>query len=168
MWKKVETRAVSGGAVIIFGVAVLFFLRNDAMQDLSIRFAGSTNSVAGVPIANFVISNAAPHVLFVSKTGTLQERQGHQWIDRRSTNVGVIALMPTETLVVSVAKPTNCEAWRIWMVSGKPRTSWMWRRIGNAYNKQPFQFEPLSYFLLAPVLRQNVTYSEQIRSSTTN
>jgi hypothetical protein len=72
MWKKVKTRVVSGG-VIIFGVAVLFFLRRDAMQSLSISYGGITNTVAGGPIANFVISNAAPHLLFVSKSGTFKK-----------------------------------------------------------------------------------------------
>jgi hypothetical protein len=161
-WIKVKAWTKSVGAMSLFTFAVLFFLQRDPEHDLSIVFAGYTNSATGVPIGNFVISNAAPRVLFVSKNCTLQKKQTYEWRDLASTNMGVIALLPKQTFVVRVSKPTNCEAWRISMNSGRPRTSLLWRRIGNAYQRQRFRFEPLSYLLLAPVLSKTLTYSEEI------
>jgi hypothetical protein len=164
MWKKVKIWPVGVGAISTFVFSAFFFLGRGPGRDLSITFAGYTNSAAGVPSASFVVSNAAPGVLFVSKTGIVQVKEADEWKDMPSTNTGVLPLLPKQTFIVTISRPRDCEAWRIFMTSGRPRTSLILRRIGTAYQQQPFQFEPLSYLLLAPVLGKSITYGEELRN----
>jgi hypothetical protein len=161
MWKKFKLGPIAACALIIFAVAALCFIRSSSRRDLSIVFIGYTNSATGVPTANFSVSNLASRVLFVSKTGTVQLKIADEWKDWAPTNTGVIALLPDQTLFVTVARPTNGEAWRISMFSGRPRTSSASQWIRNVYRQQPFQFQPLSYLVLSPVLRHTATYSEE-------
>jgi hypothetical protein len=161
MSKKVKAGPITACAMSIFALAALLLFGSGPRGDLSIVFAGYANSATGVPSANFIVSNAASRVLFVSRTGIVQQKNADEWKNGTTTNRGVSALLPNQTFIVTISRPTNCEAWRIFLTSGRPRGSFR-RRIGSIYEQQPLKFEPLSYLLLSPVLRHTITYSEEI------
>lgn len=160
-----QTKAVRGliGALIIIALSTVIFVTKTSKPDLMVAFTGYTNSATGVLSANFIVSNIAGQVVYVSEKGFVQRKERGEWIQTGQTNSRVIGLQPGEAFVVNVLKPTNCEAWRIFLTSGRPRSSVM-RRIGNLYERQPFQFQPLSYLILAPVLRQTVNYGGEIQN----
>jgi hypothetical protein len=93
----------------------------------------------------------------------MQEKECGVWRENVSTQSRVIALIPNETFIVSVPKPTDCESWRVFLQSGRPRSSFT-RGIGKIYERQPFRCEPLTYLLLAPVLGKKLSYSEEIKN----
>jgi hypothetical protein len=163
MWKQTKAKRGAIGVLVIIALSTLIFLKKTSKHDLTIVFTGYTNSATGVQSANFIVSNVAERIVFVSDKGSVQMKERGEWTETASTSSKIIGLQPRQTFVVNVPKPTNGEAWRIFLTSGRPRGSFM-RRIGNVYEQQPLQFEPLSYLLLAPVLRYTFTYSEEIQN----
>jgi len=150
------------GAIVICVFAAFLFLHKASPQQVSIIFTGSTNAVSGVPSASFLVSNITSRVLFVTETGFVQTKERGVWNENVSTQSRIIGLLPFETFVVTVSKPERCDAWRVFLESGRPRSSFR-RRLGNLYEQQPLQFEPLSYLLLAPVLHYTRSHSEEIK-----
>jgi hypothetical protein len=150
------------GAMVICVFASFFFLRKSSTQQVSIIFTGSTNSVSGVPSASFLVSNNTTRVLFVTEAGFVQTKERGVWNENVSTQSRIIGLLPYETFVVTVPKPEHCDAWRVFLESGRPRSS-IRRRVGDLYEQQPLQFAPLSYLLLAPVLNYSRSHSEEIK-----
>ena len=148
--------------IVICVFAAFFFLHKTSPQQVSIIFTGYTNSVSGAPSASFFVRNNTTRVLFVTETGFVQTKERGAWNENVSTPSRIIGLLPYETFVVTVPKPVRFEAWRVFLESGRPRSSFR-RRLGNLYEQQPLQFEPLSYLLLAPVLHYTRSHSEEIK-----
>jgi len=163
MWKRPKFKAIAVGVVAAFVCSIPLLRRKASEQELSIVFAGYTNSATGAPSANFVVSNTLSRVLFVSESGLVVKKEAGAWNESASTCSRVIALPPNETFIVNVPRPTDCKSWRVLLHSGQPRGS-LRRRIGTIYEQQPFRFEPLTYLLLAPVLRHTASYSEEIKN----
>jgi hypothetical protein len=159
---KSSARMILVGPVVICVFAAFFLLQKPSAQQVSIIFTGSTNSVLGVPSASFLVSNITSRVLFVTEIGFVQTKERGVWNENVSTQSRIIGLLPHETFVVSVPKPSHCDAWRVFVESGGPRSSFT-LRVGNLYEQQPLQFEPLSYLLLAPVLHYTRAHSQEIK-----
>ena len=160
MWKGTKGKRRRIGALVILALFALILLK-PSEQDLTIVFAGYTNSATGVQSANFIVRNVAGGIVFVSESGFVQSKKRGEWAEAAPTRSRVIGLQPGETFVVNVFNPTNGETWRVFLTSGRPRGSFI-RRVGDIYERQPLQFEPLSYLLLSPVLRHTFSYSEEI------
>lgn len=141
----------------------LALLQTSSKQDLTITFNGFTSSATGVQGADFIVSNVAERVVLVTENGFVQLKKRGEWIETGSTRSRVIGLQPGEAFIVNVVKPTNCETWRVFLTSGRARGP-LRRQLGDFYEGQPLRFKPVSYLLLAPVLRQTFVYSEEIHN----